>query len=223
MRCRVALWSALLVTSPFAATADVLITRDGLQIETQGAWEVKSRVVVFTNIDGALSSMRLSEIDLEASAKATHDAAEAAKAAEEEAEHEPTGPQNTSPLTRAILDAYGDEEKNSVLELGHDDISGKDWQDFRRAVGAALQDLEKIRREYDLQNPEGMRRAGSGFARAAAKLRQVLLKPMPRRQETIEGRKAVEAMADYLEQLAQLAADDPHMAIQVLNQGGGLG
>lgn len=53
------------------AAADWLVTRDGERIETRGAWEARGRRVVFTSTSGTLSSIRLSEIDLEASREAT--------------------------------------------------------------------------------------------------------------------------------------------------------
>ena len=52
--------------------ADILVTRDGQRIETDGPWEVKGRQIVFTTASGVLSAVRLSEIDLEASELATH-------------------------------------------------------------------------------------------------------------------------------------------------------
>lgn len=51
--------------------ADWLVTREGGRVETQGAWKVKGKLVVFTQVDGTLSSLRLTEVDLEASQKAT--------------------------------------------------------------------------------------------------------------------------------------------------------
>lgn len=51
--------------------SDVLVTREGARVETRGAWEVKGRQVVFELPNGALSSLRLSEIDLDASRAAT--------------------------------------------------------------------------------------------------------------------------------------------------------
>lgn len=51
--------------------ADWLVTRDGGRVETRGAWKVKGKLVVFTQTDGALASLRLSEVDLEASRKVT--------------------------------------------------------------------------------------------------------------------------------------------------------
>ena len=51
-------------------SADWLVTRDGSRIEIDGPHEVRGKTVVFTLPGGTLSSMRLSEVDLEASAAA---------------------------------------------------------------------------------------------------------------------------------------------------------
>lgn len=67
--CLCHLGLAGLTTGP--AVADLLITRDGAQVETQGAWTVKGKLVVFTTPAGALTSVRLESVDLDASAEAT--------------------------------------------------------------------------------------------------------------------------------------------------------
>jgi hypothetical protein len=54
-----------------AARADWLVTREQGRVETRGAWEIKGRMVVFTLPNGTLSSLRLEEVDLPASERAT--------------------------------------------------------------------------------------------------------------------------------------------------------
>ena len=54
--------------------ADVLVTLDGSRVVTDGPWEVKGRQILFRLPNGTLSSMRASEIDLEASRLATEEA-----------------------------------------------------------------------------------------------------------------------------------------------------
>jgi len=71
-----ALAAALLVP----AAADWLVTRDGARIETAGPWRVENRLVVFERPDGTYASMRLSEVDLEASERLTRELAEKARA-----------------------------------------------------------------------------------------------------------------------------------------------
>lgn len=70
--------------------ADWLVTQEGKQVQTKGPWEVRRNMVVFTLPNGTLSSMRLSEVDLEKSKELTLRAAQ--PKVEEEAEPEATKP-----------------------------------------------------------------------------------------------------------------------------------
>jgi hypothetical protein len=63
--------AALLAGSAAPAGADWLVTREGGRVETRGAWEVKGKLVVFHTAAGTLASLRLSEVDLDASRAAT--------------------------------------------------------------------------------------------------------------------------------------------------------
>lgn len=84
------------------ASADVLVTRDGGRVETEGPWEVRGRLVVFTRSGGTLSSLRLSDIDLEASETATAQAQQAAEeAARKKSEPEAGTPEEKSSEDRA--------------------------------------------------------------------------------------------------------------------------
>ena len=67
---------ALTLTVSLPASAEWLITHDGHRIETDGPWKVKGRLVVYTDAKGTLSSIRLDEIDLEASETASQEPAE---------------------------------------------------------------------------------------------------------------------------------------------------
>ncbi len=58
---------ALAVACSLPAAADWLVTRDGHRIETDGPWQVKGRLVVYTDAGGTLRSLRLDEVDVEAS------------------------------------------------------------------------------------------------------------------------------------------------------------
>jgi len=75
------LGAALLALAAVPAAADWLVTREGGRVETRGPWQVKGKLVVFTLADGKLSSLRLAEVDLDASRHATEEAAAAAAAA----------------------------------------------------------------------------------------------------------------------------------------------
>lgn len=76
-----AVLAAALLAAP--AAADWLVTREGGRVETRGPWKTKGKLVVFTRADGQLSSLRLADVDLAASERATTEAANRAKAAAE--------------------------------------------------------------------------------------------------------------------------------------------
>lgn len=76
--CTAVLLTSVLLTAP--AAADWLVTREGGRVETKGPWQVKGKLVVFTLPDGKLSSLRLSEVDLDVSRRVTAEAAAAAQA-----------------------------------------------------------------------------------------------------------------------------------------------
>jgi hypothetical protein len=63
--------SALLLAA--AGAADWLVLHDGSRVETLGPWEERGPLVVFTVPNGALSSIRLSEVDLAASRTLTEE------------------------------------------------------------------------------------------------------------------------------------------------------
>ncbi len=83
--------AALAVALP--ARADWLVTKSGDRVETDGPWQVKSRLVVFERPDGSYASMRLSAVDLDESRRVT-------KAAAEEAERARTSPRPQATETR---------------------------------------------------------------------------------------------------------------------------
>jgi len=67
----------LALALPAAARADWLVTTEGGRVETRGPWEVKGKLVVFTEADGTLASLRAAQVDLDASRRATAEAKEA--------------------------------------------------------------------------------------------------------------------------------------------------
>ena len=99
LQCFFAAWTML----ASAAAADWLITADGRAIETRGPWKVEGRVVVFTDTTGALSSVRLDDVDLEASETATADG----------------GPRRTDPAPAAEPE---NSEREPVLVLTNADV-----------------------------------------------------------------------------------------------------
>jgi hypothetical protein len=80
---------AALAGAAGSAQADWLITREGARVETRGAWNVKGKLVVFRTADGKLSSLRVAEVDLDASRRATEEAVAAQAQAAAEADKPP--------------------------------------------------------------------------------------------------------------------------------------
>ena len=103
----IALFSVLLAAP---AAGDWLVMRDGTRLETDGAWEVKGRQVIFTRPGGALAALRLADVDLDASTEAT----EAAVAAEQA----PGAPEATASVPQAT-------RRPSRLVLTNDDIPSR--------------------------------------------------------------------------------------------------
>lgn len=69
---RIGLVLGLLISLPgLPAAADWLVTQDGDRVETRGPWEIRGKLVVFTLPNGTLSSMRLTDVDLDASQQLT--------------------------------------------------------------------------------------------------------------------------------------------------------
>lgn len=76
----------LLATPVFA---DILVMADGSRLEIDGQWRDKGRVIEFTLPNGTLGSVRASEVNLDASRKATQAAVDAANAEEAEPAEQP--------------------------------------------------------------------------------------------------------------------------------------
>ena len=98
--CLLGMWTLIPAAAAFG---DWIRTRDGALVETRGPWKVKGKTVVFTSANGTLSSLRLSEVDLDASALATFEAQRPAAPAEEASsdEREPVLVLNNENIPRA--------------------------------------------------------------------------------------------------------------------------
>jgi len=57
-----------------SAGAEVVVLKDGSRVETRGSFEVRGRQIVFTSAQGTLATLRLDEVDLEASRAASRPA-----------------------------------------------------------------------------------------------------------------------------------------------------
>jgi hypothetical protein len=90
--------AALLAAAP--GRADWLVTREGARVETRGTWTVKGKLVVFHTADGKLSSLRVADVDLDASRRVTEEAV----AAQAQAAAEPDKPVERKKPVRVITD-----------------------------------------------------------------------------------------------------------------------
>lgn len=81
-----ALAAVLAANSALPAKADWLVTREGARVETKGAWKVKGKLVVFHTAAGELSSLRVADVDLDASRRVTEEAVAAQAQAAAEAD-----------------------------------------------------------------------------------------------------------------------------------------
>lgn len=117
------------------AAADWLVTEDGTRVETEGPWEVRDRLVVFKRPDGTFASMRLSDVDLEASERLTREMAEAAR---EPKESEPERKREVvARLTEADLPPVGSQSS------GREDSSPSPKGSEERTEGAGESEPEE--------------------------------------------------------------------------------
>lgn len=79
--------------------ADWLVTRDGARMETKGPWKVKGKLVVFETADGKLSSLRVADVDLDASRRVTEEVVAAKAQAEAEPEKAPARKKSVRVIT----------------------------------------------------------------------------------------------------------------------------
>jgi mycoredoxin len=147
-----------------AARADWLVMADGTRVETRGEWAVKGKLVVFTGAAGALASLRLSEVDLEASRAATAAAAEEARRAREAAAKPDPPAARPGPvlvLTDADVghvDAATQEEWRADAALGSQVVLySATWCGFCKQTKALLAELEVPYREKDVEKTPGAR------------------------------------------------------------------
>jgi hypothetical protein len=117
---RIVLTLSLGLTVAAAAAADWLVMKDGGLVETRGEWKVKGPTVVFTTPNGTLSSVRLSEVDLDASAQATYEAKNPPAGRDEAAEEE------TETARDAVIEITDDDIKRAPVRSGEGDGGGGD-------------------------------------------------------------------------------------------------
>lgn len=111
------------------------MARDGAVIETLGPWEVRGQVVVFRLPDGTLSSMRLRDVDIEAS----HELARAGELATRQRAAAETLRAAVLETVSGWAEAWSDQRVEDYLSYyveGYRPASGMDaasWRALRRA------------------------------------------------------------------------------------------
>lgn len=134
--------AATVLTVP--AVADWLVTRDGSRIETDGPWEERGRLIVFTTADGELASIRSSEIDLEASYTATEEALQPAAESEPEevaVREEPILVLTDDDVRQVDPREFaedGEEEAGEEVEASAADLVVTSWQQLEPPAGGGV-------------------------------------------------------------------------------------
>ena len=104
--------------SVLPAGADWLVTLDGDRIQTEGPWSIQGKLVIFTLPGGGLSSLRLADIDVDASDQLT--------AASKESQRRPRPKQPTREATFVLTDN----------DVGHVDARLRGSMEDRQEAGA---------------------------------------------------------------------------------------
>ena len=140
--CLLSFLAPLMLVSPLAA--DILVTREGAEVETRGAWRVEGRQVVFKLPNGTLSALRLSEVDLEASRAATLAGDEAQRSAAEA-----TAPKERESVLTITNESLGQSSENAAS--GDEEDTAQDSAGGLATAGAvALQgDVVVVDWSYD--------------------------------------------------------------------------
>lgn len=121
----------LLGLASWPAAADWLKTTEGALLETNGPWAVRRNLVVFELANGTLASLRLRDVDLEASRAATEEAkrtrtpAPPATPASDEA---PVRSLTMKDIPRAAPEAEADTEKGPTAPSRYEPVQVVSWK-----------------------------------------------------------------------------------------------
>lgn len=124
--------SVIFMASPTAG--EWLVLKDGTRLETDGPWSERGRLVVFTDTSGHLVSIKLADVDLEASSRTTLEA--------EEAEQVPAPP---PPPPRASVFSITDADVGHIDDDAFDDLEGAEGtSDGDQPEATALEEARDI-------------------------------------------------------------------------------
>jgi hypothetical protein len=205
-----------------AVAADILVGQDGKLIETRGPWRVKGRTVIFTSKAGVLSSLRLDEINMEASEAAT----EKEKNPEPPPPPPPLGPTLGAaaatakpPTGEAVLtltnkDLGSSRPAVSASAIGLD-LSSHDEGVRRRALDyyyEVSKQLVVVHKTYDLKDPAGVKQASGALGQIArqTRVRASIAEP--------QYKAAFEQIASEMETIAARALTSPEAVVKIFHK-----
>ncbi len=127
--------------------ADWLVLRDGSRVETRGAWEEKGRLLVFVATDGTKTSLRLADVDLDASHAATEAAIRAASLPP------PPAPERKAPVLVLTDQDVGHVEEEEAASAEGTEVAPQekltvvDWEQETAADGQGVLVLGRLRND----------------------------------------------------------------------------
>lgn len=134
------------------AAADWLVLRDGSRVETDGPWRVESRLVAFKRPDGTFASLRLSEVDLDASRRVTLEEAERSVAAADAAPAEPAREavvrlteRDLPPVDRPLRAEPEEEDAEEATEAGPPPLEIVTWREVGEIDGTGTEIVGTVR------------------------------------------------------------------------------
>lgn len=164
-------------------SADILVTVDGQEIETEGPYEVDGRRVVYRNPDGVLTAIRATSVDLDASREATEEARRPAAPAppppaEKHLDVVELSRQNKSGDAAMVLESdtaggpAGDEiarELNAVFNALPLDPTTR--QRLKKRTEHTIRSIYSALERHDVTTRKGTRAAAADMRKVASELR----------------------------------------------------
>lgn len=209
-------WVTSIVTSLVAPSlgAAILVTRAGERIETDGPWKIDGQRVVYRLPSGALTAIRLEEVDLEATKAA------ALRREEPKRREEPEITQATPDTADPILILRNGSTKGSVgMSPAHspehqtlDPYKKRTLAERLQTLGQPLagkvaKSLATIDAEHNLASTRGIQDAAADLEAVADTLRQYAPRNNPR------ARLLAYETAKLIDEVARLAWENPRQAI----------
>ena len=167
-------WALVLLATAslfsFPVAGDWLVTTEGDAIETRGTWKVKGRMVVFNDAKGTLSSLRLSQIDLEASKAATAAAVASANSSTTGGVQQPEPSDRPPIMVLTNADVARAEFDRPAAELAPQPpvvMYSTSWCGYCRKARQLLDELQVTYVEKDIEKSAEAKREHAAIARGS--------------------------------------------------------